>query len=146
MYQMTYYSDYGFDKFLEEGAETDYELQDFLQGQLGVEVEFLPSQGGCTAFITKNEKGEVIYGRNYDFPPTNVLQLKTTPENGYASVSTVDLQFIGFAKEKSAPTKDSKAMLCAPFVPFDGMDEGSYDAQWSVMYNLTTLKGTARTI
>ena len=46
---------------------------------------------GCTAFVTRNEKGEVLYGRNFDFLYAPSLQLYTEPENGYKSVSTVNL-------------------------------------------------------
>lgn len=128
MFQMTYYSDYGFDKFLAIGAEKDLDIQDFFQGQLGVDAEFVPAEDppafGCSAFLTQNENDEWIYGRNFDYPETHILQLFTTPGGGdYASVSTVDMKFIGFTDLTVDPAKTDEALLAAAFTPFDGMNE-----------------------
>ena len=81
--------------------------------------------GGCTAFVTRNERGEIIYGRNFDFTYAPSLQVFTDPENGYASVSTVNLSFAGY-DENHLPngiSADSFLTLAAPYLPFDGMNE-----------------------
>jgi len=130
--RMTYYGDYGFDEFLKVGATSDDELagliaKRLLRGfpiHLNLDLSF-PEDGGCTVFVVKNEKGEVLYCRNYDFLYTPAMQLFSSPNNGYRSVSTVQLDVLGYTKN-SYPTGiniNSFVALAAPYMPWDGMNE-----------------------
>lgn len=127
MFQMTYYGDYGFDEFLKVGAVSDEEIADFVTKRLlkGLPIELNLTGAGCTAFVTKNEAGEILYGRNFDFEYAPSLQVVTRPKNGYASVSTVNLSFAGYSRENLPSGLDfnSFLVLAAPFLPFDGMNE-----------------------
>lgn len=126
-YQMTYYGDYGFDEFLEVGASSDKDIEEFVTKRLlkGMPIDLGVTGDGCTAFVTKNEKGEVIYGRNFDFLYAPSLQLYTEPKNGYKSVSTVNLSFAGYSEDflPDGSLFDKFLTLAAPFLPFDGMNE-----------------------
>jgi hypothetical protein len=127
MFQMTYYGDYGFDKFLETGAKNDADIETFVTKRLlkGLPITLGVTGDGCTAFVAQNEDGEIIYGRNFDFSYAPSLQLYTKPDNGYASVSTVNLAFAGYSKDylPNGLSFDSFLALAAPFLPFDGMNE-----------------------
>lgn len=127
MFQMTYYGDYGFDKFLETGAKSDADIEAFVAKRLlkGLPFDLGVTGDGCTAFVTQNEKGEILYGRNFDFSYSPSLQLYTNPDNGYASVSTVNLSFAGYSEDNlpNGLSFDSFLTLAAPFLPFDGMNE-----------------------
>jgi len=124
---LTYYGDYGFDDFLKTGAKNDADIERFVTGRLlkGLPVHIHAAGAGCTAFVVHNERGEILYGRNFDFAYAPSLQVFTTPADGYASVSTVNLSFAGYGKgnlpEKMNP--DSFLTLAAPYLPFDGMNE-----------------------
>lgn len=126
-YQMTYYGDYGFDEFLEVGASSDKDIEEFVTKRLlkGMPIDLGVTGDGCTAFVTKNEKGEVIYGRNFDFLYAPSLQLYTEPKNGYKSVSTVNLSFAGYSESflPDGSLFDKFLTLATPFLPFDGMNE-----------------------
>lgn len=126
-YQMTYYGDYGFDEFLEVGASSDKDIEKFVTKRLlkGMPINLGVTGDGCTAFVTKNEKGEVLYGRNFDFLYAPSLQLYTEPQNGYRSVSTVNLSFAGYSEDylPDGSLFDKFLTLAAPFLPFDGMNE-----------------------
>lgn len=127
MFQMTYYGDYGFDEFLKTGAENDAEIEAFVTRRLlkGLPVDLGVAGSGCTAFVVKNEKGEILFGRNFDYSYAPSLQLYTNPDNGYASVSTVNLSFAGYSKDHlpKGLSIDSFLTLAGPFLPFDGMNE-----------------------
>lgn len=127
MFQMTYYGDYGFDDFLKSGAKSDSDIEAFVTKRLlkGLPFDLGITGAGCTAFVVRNEKGEVLYGRNFDFPYAPSLQLFTNPHNGYASVSTVNLSFAGYDEDNlpSGLNFDSFFALAAPYLPFDGMNE-----------------------
>lgn len=126
-YQMTYYGDYGFDEFLEVGASSDEDIEKFVTKRLlkGMPIDLGVTGDGCTAFVTKNEQGEVLYGRNFDFLYAPSLQLYTEPKSGYKSVSTVNLSFAGYSEGllPDGSLFDKFLTLTAPFLPFDGMNE-----------------------
>ncbi len=127
MYQMTYYGDYGFDEFLEIGANDDADIEAFVTKRLlkGLPINLGVTGDGCTAFVVKNENGDILFGRNFDFIYAPSLQLYTAPNNGYASVSTVNLAFAGYSKDNLPDGSffDCFLTLAAPFLPFDGMNE-----------------------
>lgn len=127
MYQMTYYGDYGFEDFLKTGAEEDADIEAFVTKRLlkGLPIDLGVTGDGCTAFVVPDENGEVLFGRNFDFTYAPSLQLYTAPHNGYASVSTVNLAFVGYSEEDlpSGLNFDSFLTLAAPYLPFDGMNE-----------------------
>ena len=126
-YQMTCYGEYGFDEFLKVGASSDQDIEKFVTKRLlkGMPIDLGVTGDGCTAFVTRNEKGEVLYGRNFDFLYAPSLQLYTEPENGYKSVSTVNLSFAGYSENflPDGSLFDKFLTLAAPFLPFDGMNE-----------------------
>lgn len=126
--RMTYYGDYGFDEFLKTGASSDREVEQFITKRLvrGLPVDFGMTDGACTVFMVKNERGEILFCRNYDFPYTPAMQVFTTPKNGFHSVSTVELDFIGYKTKDSAPSGlnlNSIFALATPYMPWDGMNE-----------------------
>lgn len=127
MYRMTYRGDYGFDEFLETGATCDADIEAFVTKRLlkGLPIDLGVTGDGCTAFAVKNEKGEVLYGRNFDFLYAPSLQLFTNPKDGYASVSTVNLSFAGYDEDylPEGSVLNKFLTLAAPFLPFDGMNE-----------------------
>jgi hypothetical protein len=69
-----------------------------------------------------------LLGRNFDWHFSPALLLFTDPADGYASVSMVDIEYLGFGGELSAnitdlPLEERRSLLDAPSLPFDGMNE-----------------------
>ena len=82
----------------------------------------------CSLFANLGETGEKLYGRNFDWSMSPALLLFTDPQDGYASASMVDLEFIGIRPESSKdltdlPVAERTILLKAPSMPFDGMNE-----------------------
>jgi len=127
MFQMTYYGDYGFDNFLKSGAANDGDIERYVTKRLlkGLPVHLGVTGNGCTAFVVHDERGDVLYGRNFDFTYAPSLQVFTNPANGYASVSTVNLSFAGYGEHHlpAGMNINSFLTLAAPYLPFDGMNE-----------------------
>jgi len=70
----------------------------------------------------------MLYGRNFDWEYSPALLLFTDPPDGYASVSMVDIAYLGFSGVGAAgltdlPLAERQGLLDAPFLPFDGMNE-----------------------
>jgi len=82
----------------------------------------------CSLFAAMGEGDDMFYGRNFDWPFSPALLLFTDPPDGYASVSMVDLEFLGIEPEDALnltdrPLNERTFLLSAPSMPFDGMNE-----------------------
>lgn len=126
IYSMTYKNDYFFDDFLESGATTDAELQNFIMKKLlhGLPIDFTLPDYGCSSFTAITSKGEHTFARNLDIEFAPIMVVKTYPKNGYSSISMVNLSALGF-NMTYAPSgfMDKCLLLAAPYIPFDGMNE-----------------------
>jgi len=82
---------------------------------------------GCSLFAALGDPGGRLYGRNFDWQYSPAVLLFTDPPNGYASVSMVDIAYLFDLAEATAltdlPLEERSALLRAPFLPFDGMNE-----------------------
>lgn len=126
LYTMTYDGDYGFDEFLETGASTDKELVDFVTKRLlkGIPLEFSIPDLGCSTFTAQTQEGDYVFGRNFDLTYSPALFVETAPVEGYRSLSTVNLAFLGFGEDKLPDTFKRKLItLAAPYAPLDGINE-----------------------
>jgi hypothetical protein len=82
----------------------------------------------CSLFAALGDPANMLYGRNFDWQFSPALLLFTDPPDGYASVSMVDIAYFGFEGERAEglaamPLRERRALLEAPRLPFDGMNE-----------------------
>ncbi len=86
----------------------------------------LPVTWTCSLFAALGG-ADKFYGRNFDWVDSPALLLFAHPTNGYASVSMVDLAYLGFGDKVNRltelPLDQRRALLNAPALPFDGMNE-----------------------
>ncbi len=140
-----YDGDYGFDKFLSEGgASSDQEVVGFLAENLasGMDVGFSGNVFGCSTIAVQTSDGKSLFGRNFDWNHCEALAVLSYPENGYASISTVNMDFISQGSDggiagmalkldevtssgdSSMPSGSNKVKtLAALYAPLDGMNE-----------------------
>ncbi|MGW0433548.1 linear amide C-N hydrolase [Micromonospora sp. NPDC003197] len=78
-----------------------------------------PSPFGCSLFMASGDPARPLYGRNFDWDPNPGLVLQTDPPDGYASISLVDMGYLGINADPSG----DRRLLNAPLLPFDGMNE-----------------------
>ncbi len=131
MYTMTFRGDYGLDDFLEQGgASSPNEVAAFVCNHLFYGLvsppDVQPTDFGCSFISTKDKDGNMLIGRNFDWPECKspIAIIHTQPEKDYASVSTACISFLGFGddwKPKGMPEK--MALLAAIYAPLDGMNE-----------------------
>jgi hypothetical protein len=82
----------------------------------------------CSLFAALGDADHKLYGRNFDWQFSPALLLFTDPPNGYASVSMVDIAYLGFGARAAGTLTDRSLiergpLLYAPYLPFDGMNE-----------------------
>ena len=82
---------------------------------------------GCSLFAALGDANNMFYGRNFDWEPSPAVLLFTEPPNGYASVSMVDIAYLGFTGIRADTITDlalaeRRALLRTTSLPFDGMN------------------------
>ena len=82
----------------------------------------------CSLFAAMGDVDDRLYGRNFDWEHSPALLLFTYPPDGYASVSMVDLAYLGFDEGDldrltELPLEERRLLLRTPGWPFDGMNE-----------------------
>ncbi len=124
-----YEGDYGFDEFLSGGgASSDQEVVDFLTENLlgNLDLEFAGEIFGCSTITVPKDEGNVLFGRNFDWNSCDAMVVISYPENAYASVSTVNMDFIrqGAGGAAGMALKADEVMTTAAlYAPLDGMNE-----------------------
>jgi len=87
-----------------------------------------PPGWACSLFTVLLAEDHLLYGRNFDWQFSPALLVFTDPPAGYASVSMVDMEYLGFGGETvfhltDLPLVERQGLLNAPLIPFDGMNE-----------------------
>lgn len=117
----------GFENFLAQGgASDDSEVVKFLVDNLGDNLLGLLFGGdpfGCSTLKAVGENGEILFGRNFDWNTCNALIVQSIPESGYASISTVNRDFIDQSGVSVGALPDSIQALVSLYAPLDGMNE-----------------------
>ncbi len=86
------------------------------------------STWACSLFASLGDESEMLFGRNFDWEFSPAVLLFTHPSSGYASLSMVDIAYFGFVgagahEVTELPLEERAALLQAPLLPFDGMNE-----------------------
>lgn len=129
VYIMDVKGGYYFDKFIEQGsASNDGELIQFVVDNITkgiIPISIAPPNIGCSSFTGVDADGIRYFGRNYDFSTTTSMIVRTNLGGGrYASISSVDLQFLGIKDGMPLDSMMQKLIcLAAPYAPLDGINE-----------------------
>ncbi|PKO11899.1 MAG: choloylglycine hydrolase [Chloroflexi bacterium HGW-Chloroflexi-10] len=110
LYEFHYIGDYGFASFLESGNRSVFQ-------EAPTQTSF-----ACSSFAALGDPENKIFGRNFDWYEHPAMVLHTDPPDGYASISLVDLHYLGYDSENT-PLDNPEALRRAPWLPFDGMNE-----------------------
>lgn len=122
-----YEGDYGFDSFLEQGgASSDEEVVEYVSSRLASNLPELLFGGnpfGCSTLSVKSTGAGYLFGRNFDWNACNALIISSTPDEGYASVSTVNMDFIQAGGLNISILPDEVQAIIGLYAPLDGMNE-----------------------
>ena len=131
LFAVRYDGDYGFDGFIDQGgAFSDGEVIAYLAENLlsGLNLgNLLGGVFGCSTIAVQSPEGDALFGRNFDWNTCEAMVVEARPENGYASLSTVNMDFItqnvGGGMVGMALSLDEVRTLAALYAPLDGMNE-----------------------
>jgi len=127
LYAMEYKGDYALDQFLAQGgadsdlAVADFVVQDAFHGIIDLNLQGHPF--GCSTLAVESQDGHILFGRNFDWGTCTTYIVTTRPADGYASVSTVNMDFLTMGLSLSDSPLTRFLSVAAPYAPMDGMNE-----------------------
>lgn len=140
--------DYKFADFLAQGgASSDGEVVGFLAENLldGVSLDgIMGNIFGCSTLAAADSEGRVLFGRNFDWNHCDAMVVTSYPEDGYASISTVNVDFItqgaGSGSVDMALKLDQVRTLAALYAPLDGMNEKGFAISVNMIQDSDTIE------
>ncbi len=138
VFYIEYEGDYNFEEYLKSGGgKTNEEMAAYISKCLkrgswrgsgkakGQEIKITPPAFGCASIAAENKKGGYIFGRNYDWQDSSVMIVHSKPANGYESISTSCLEFLGLDRKWKPSYKFPADMvaLATIYIPLDGLNE-----------------------
>lgn len=148
-----------FEEFLENGGASDdkgvlaFVTKKLLSGGESATqtaaLSFSQNTFGCSAVSVRDSGGEnnFLTGRNFDWHKCDALIVVSKPARGYASVSTVNADFV--KSGSGMPRfflKDSVLTFAALYAPLDGMNEQGLCVAVNMISDSATIdQNTAKT-
>lgn len=122
LYTVEYKNDYELEAYLSSGADTQEAFDKFLSDELLFGMLVAPDAYGVagSALSAAAADGHLLTAKNADSFITDIGMIWTEPDDGYASVSLVDLGALGFSSQSFM---QKMQVLLAPYFPQDGMNE-----------------------
>ena len=110
------------------GVKSDAELISFVTEKITkglLTLGISDPEIGCSSFTARTAEGDALFARNYDFSKTNTVLVFTEKNEGrHASISTVDLQFLGIdVNQNVSSLMDKITCLAAAYAPLDGIND-----------------------
>ncbi|BFL47962.1 carcinine hydrolase/isopenicillin-N N-acyltransferase family protein [Lactonifactor longoviformis] len=135
---------YGFDEFLEQGgASSDEGVVEYVGSRLSSNIPELLFGGnpfGCSTLSVENTEGGNLFGRNFDWNTCNGLIISSRPETGYASVSTVNMDFIQAGGLDISKLPDTAQAIIGLYAPLDGMNEKGFAVSVNMIEDTDTIE------
>ena len=125
-YSMHYYGDDCFDKYLLRGAHSLEDYCSFIDTALiqNRGNRFRHNNFGCSAFVAKNENGDILFARNMDCEYAIPMLLNLNEASSYRFISLVNMAFLDWDERTyDSLETDSKLTLATAYSPSDGINE-----------------------
>ena len=125
-YSMHYYGDDCFDKYLLQGAHSLEDYCSFIDTALiqNRGNRFRHNNFGCSAFVAKNENGDILFARNMDCEYAIPMLLNLNEASSYRFISLVNMAFLDWDERTyDSLETDSKLTLATAYSPSDGINE-----------------------
>lgn len=138
VFYIEYEGDYQLQEYINKGGgKTNEEMSAFIEKCLkkgtwdgigagkNISVKITTPDFGCSSIAAQNTDGGQIYGRNYDWNDCSIIIVHTKPSDGYESISTSCLEFLGLDRDWQPAYKFPNDMLALAsiYVPLDGINE-----------------------
>ncbi len=96
---------------------------------------------GCSLFAAFGDGHKPVYGRNFDWHFSPAVIIYTDPPHGYASVSMVDVAYLGIGDDvldRDLTWRERLRLLACPIMPFDGVNDQGVAAAIAAVHESPT--------
>ena len=135
--------DYGFEEFLSQGgAATDDAVVEYLTKNLFSDLPNMMFEGaafGCSTLSVRNKESGYLFGRNFDWNQCDAMIVSSNSENGYASISTVNMDFIQTGGISPLALPASELAKIVLYAPLDGMNEKGFAIAANMIQDTDTI-------
>jgi len=150
LYRVSYHANYKLDKLLAKGVKDVPGLMSFVSKEIyfGYPIKVNEQISGCTSFTAQSPTGELLVGRNFDYPKTAMILVHTKPKKGYASYSMVCLSHLDISSQSGTMPETLMGKLkalAAPFGCVDGMNEKGLHVSVLELTTKPTAQNTGKT-
>lgn len=139
-----YEGNYGFDDFLQQGgASSDGQVVEYLVSQLSSNIPDLLFGGnpfGCSTISVSSPEGDSLFGRNFDWNTCNALIVSSKPDEGYASVATVNMDFVQSEGLDVSSLPDNIQAVIGLYAPLDGMNDQGFAVSVNMIEDSDTIE------
>ena len=131
LWTLVYKNDYALDALLECGTDSIMSTVKHLQNTVRAS-RLAPNSDkdgfACSTFNARNENGDPIFARNFDYKEAPCVAVWTAPENGYRSMAVIDSTFFIYGTKifKMKNARNPKRLLGAPYMSMDGINEKGF--------------------
>lgn len=127
-YFLDFTYDYDIDELLNQGVSNIGKLLAHINTRYGKKkskVKYKPGRFACTTFNCVTRSGDTLFARNFDYKSSPCFLVRTSPKNGYQSVSMLHGNTMLYGNKYASLNSDKNAdrLLLAPYVCMDGMNE-----------------------
>lgn len=140
---VSFEGDDGFEDFLlAGGASSDSDVVKFLSSHLLANFNIVDGLFGCSTVAVNSPDGDVLFGRNFDWQNCDALVVSSKPKTGYASISTVNMDFIsqsGGAIGAILKMNDVRT-IAALYAPLDGMNQAGFAVSVNMIEDTATIE------
>lgn len=135
---------YGFDELIARGgASSDSDVVAYLTDEILSDMKSLIFGGnpfGCSTLSVANEEGGYLFGRNFDWNFCNAMVVRSEPESGYASIATVNTDFIQAGGVSLSKLPDNIQAIIGMYAPLDGMNEEGFVISVNMIQDADTIE------
>jgi predicted choloylglycine hydrolase len=130
LYYMEYKGDDGFDELMKRGGfETtdqmaNYVMEFLSRGHYKGEMATKKTDFGCSTLTVTTPDGNILMGRNFDYPSAIGVIMHSIPTCGYESITTFNVEFYNFGEDyKPEGFLNQYMALTGLFCALDGINE-----------------------
>ncbi|MBR4473516.1 MAG: linear amide C-N hydrolase [Oscillospiraceae bacterium] len=127
-YYMEFKNGYHLDEVISHEITTDADIgtvvAPIISHGLYKKTDVKVEGAGCSTMAAHDKDGNVLWGRNFDWYDTVPLIIKSTPKDGYASISSCN--FTNVTNDVTVVpegTENAMKAIGAYYVPMDGINE-----------------------
>ncbi len=138
LYYIDYLTDYRLRDYMEVGGADVDGLFEFLAEYVceGRNPRSETMDTGCSVFTINDQNGDSTLARNFDFNSVKTCVVRTSPSDGYSSISVTTLKMFGYDGQTLEEMRSNDyTFRGVAYIPMDGVNEKGLSVAINAVHN-----------